>query len=331
MTHRPHDALIKASLGDPKRAAELFRNVLPPGVAAAIDWSTLEAEPGELIDDALGDSHTDLLFSAALVAHRPDERGRRVALYLHCEHMSSPAADVTLRMLEYETRIWRRSWTAHPGAPLPVIVPVLLAQVGGGWTAPRSFDEMFDPAAPRTELAAHLPRFAPIVIDLGHLTDAELHAMSLDAFVKTALWFLRDARDLEQLLASYEHWWPAFCQARAAPHGRYAFRQLIRYIASILPREPFAAFHGKIARHLSNPEETIMLSYADHLRQEGRQETRDDVAGVLRQQLADKFSTIGPAYERRIAEAPMDALLRYLKRVVLADSIAAVFEGEALE
>ena len=49
-----------------------------------------------------------------------------------------------------------------------------------------------------------MPRYSLVIDDLAHRSDADLHQRSLPPLQKLALWLLRDARDPERLLASFD-------------------------------------------------------------------------------------------------------------------------------
>ncbi|MEO6597714.1 MAG: Rpn family recombination-promoting nuclease/putative transposase [Planctomycetota bacterium] len=59
-------ARLKFVFGEPEQMAELLRACLPAAVADAIDWSTLQRVRGSVVDKALGERHTDMLFSARM-------------------------------------------------------------------------------------------------------------------------------------------------------------------------------------------------------------------------------------------------------------------------
>src|SRR5215216_2467534 len=99
------------------------------------------------------------------------------------------------RMLSYQARIWDRFRKEQRGPHLPPVVAVLVSHVPGGWTAPRAFEDLFDPAVMELpELATLVPRFSMIDLDLAHESNDDLAARSLAVVQKLALWLLRDAR-----------------------------------------------------------------------------------------------------------------------------------------
>lgn len=100
VTSNPHDALFKAVFGEPDNARGALRAVVPPALAAAVDWSTLAREPGSFVDDELRECHTDLLFSAQL------RDGGGALVYVLFEHQSTPDPLMAYRLLRYAVRIW---------------------------------------------------------------------------------------------------------------------------------------------------------------------------------------------------------------------------------
>jgi predicted transposase YdaD len=190
MTTRPHDALFKAAFENPQHAAGLFRSVLPSSICAAIEWSTLTHEPGSFVDEQLSDSHSDLLFSARLVG-----TDTPVFFYLLLEHQSTVDPDMPRRMLGYLMSFWERH-RKQCGGPLPIVLPILICHVPGGWTAPTSMQELFEPSLDSiADLARFVPHVCLFVEDLAHLSNEDLRRHALASFPMLALWLLRDARN----------------------------------------------------------------------------------------------------------------------------------------
>ena len=317
MTSRPHDALFKWAFETPEDAAALLRELLPAGIREAIAWDTLDHEPGSFIDRALSDRHNDLLFSARL---RTGEPG---LVFLLLEHQSTEDPAMPQRMLSYQSRIWDRFRKERPGVRLPPIIGVLVSHAPGGWTVARSFEELFDPdvlALPG--LAALMPRFSMIVLDLSGLSDGDLSALPLAAFQKLALWLLRDARDPERLLASFDAWTPVMLEVRRHQSGGDDLAVLFEYMFRVLGPVYWDTLHAKL-HALSSDTEEIAMTIADWLEEKGRTRGRFE---TLRDLLVYKFQTLDAASEARLQAAPPEAIDRYLQRLLTADSLAAVFE-----
>ena len=136
----PHDLFARYTFGHPERAAAELRAVLPAHVVSQVDWSSLRREPGSVVDPELRETESDLLFTARL------RTGRSLLLYVLLEHQSRVDRWMALRMLRYVVRQvehWRQQ---HPESTrLPVIIPLVMYHGrGGGWTAPRRVEELFE-------------------------------------------------------------------------------------------------------------------------------------------------------------------------------------------
>ena len=68
VTPTPHDSLFRAVFASPVHAVGPLRAALPPVLARAIDWSTLDLVSGSFVDDQLRQQHADLLFRCSVRA-----------------------------------------------------------------------------------------------------------------------------------------------------------------------------------------------------------------------------------------------------------------------
>jgi predicted transposase YdaD len=337
MSARPHDALFKWAFETPQDAAALLRELLPPAVRDAIAWETLEGASGSFVDGALADRHGDLLFAARL------RTGPPTPVYLLLEHQSTDDPSMPLRVLAYQIRIWSRFRKEQPGTRLPPIISVLISHARGGWTSARSFEEMLGPdvlAIPG--LAALVPRCSMIVDDLAARSDDDLRARALAPFQQLALWLLRDARDPVRLLDRFDAWSPTILEAGQTRSGLDALAVLIHYLFQVLDPLYFNAVRAKL-HELGARSKEIAVTIAEYLEEQGRQKGREEGrregrqegrqeghlegrVAMLRSLLVYKFQSLDAAAEARLQEATPDALERYLRRALTADSLAVVFE-----
>jgi predicted transposase YdaD len=330
MTSQPHDALFKAAFERPAHAAGLLRQLLPPSLANAIDWSTLALEPGSFVDTALAKSHTDLLFSAKL-------DGKKVLLYVLLEHQSRNDPQMTYRVLRYLMRIWHRHLKEF-GEPLPLIIALIVSHAPGGWTSPVRFHDMISPSPASLEgVETLVPGFTILVEDLAHVTDEELRDWALDAFPELVVRALRDGRNRDRLMRNLDHWGSALSRALAAPSGIEAVSQLFRYITLVCEGLPYEEFRAKLREQLPEAERPAM-TIAEELMQKGREEGRE--AGreegreegraqgqvtLLVKQLTRKFGELPAEYRARLETATSDLLECYAERLLVAGTLAAVF------
>lgn len=286
-----------------------MRSILPESLRQAIDWDTLTHEPGSFIDPDLADSHSDLLFTARLGAHR-------VCLYLLFEHLSTLHPEEPRRVLRYLDGVWEHG--RLPNGRLPIVIPVLVCHAPGGFTAPTQMQALFDPPPDSiADLAPYVPHFCLLVEDLVHVTDEQLRARALAAFPMLALWLLRDARDSKKLLTKLESWADMFRAALSAPSGMQAVAQLLRYVYYVCPKLQYREFRETIHRQLPESEKTVM-TMAEQLIQQGRIE-------ILEQMIQEKFGTLPPALHERLASATEEQAARWCRRVLHADTLDAMF------
>jgi hypothetical protein len=269
------------------------------------------------------DHHGDLLFSARLRTDAAE------LIHVLLEHQSTADPAMPLRTLSYCTRVWNRSRKERPDAWLPPIIAVLVSHVPGGWTTSRSLDDLFDPGVLAIPgLSASIPRSPLIIDDLALLSNDDLQARSLGAFQKLALWLLRDARAPRRLLDNFDTWVDAFAEAERAPAGIDATTTLLTYMFRVIDPAHHDELRVKIHQLGPHAEETAMTIAEQWLEEgiaKGREEGR---IAALRSQLIAKFGsqTLDATYEARLQAATPTAVDHYLQRVLVADSLAAVFE-----
>ena len=318
MTATPHDALFKTIFGKPEDAAGELQHLLPGRIAARIDWASLAPEPGSYVDEQLATQHSDLLFSA-----RSRTSDEPVLVYLLFEHQSTPEPLMALRLLGYMVRIWTRYAKENPGKPLPVIVPAVLAQVPGGWTAATRFADLFAPTAAALSPGV-LPDFTYFVDDLHRVQDQDLQRRALSEQARLGLWLMRDARDTSVLLQALADWAPALEALANGPHGHEALTPLFRYIALVSVDLRLSDFRAKL-RATAPTAEGIAMTLAEQLRSEGlaqgKAEGKAEAVLVL---LRARAVTVPAAAEQRIRACTESELLdRWL---VLAPTVTHVRE-----
>jgi predicted transposase/invertase (TIGR01784 family) len=128
-----------------------------------VDWSSLRLEPGSFGDSQFRRHESDLLFSAPFA-------GSKALIYCLFEHQTREEPTIALRLLRYMVRIWETQLTKEPGKPLPVILPVVLAQSDRAWTTPPAFSALFDvPEALADDARPFLPDFLFRLVELAEI------------------------------------------------------------------------------------------------------------------------------------------------------------------
>ena len=330
VTNIPHDALFKSVFEKPEHAAAELQHVLSGEVVSAIDWSSLALEPGSFVDEKLANRHSDLLFSAAARAS-----GERVLVYLLFEHQSSSDPKMALRLLGYMVRIWNRFSQTHPAEPLPLIIPAVLAQVPGGWSAPTRFSELFATGIGELGRAA-LPDFSFAVDDLHRTTDDDLRRRALADQATLALWLMRDARDGTALLQRIADWADALERLARDPGGQDAIIRLLRYIAHVSDDLHLSQFRD-ILKGRAPATEALTMTIAEQLRAEGRVEGEakgriaERIEGTARSVLmimsARGLHVTEAARQRIETSTDAETLAHWLVRAATAADADDIFEG----
>lgn len=319
-----HDALFKRMFEDPARAAGELRAVLPESILQAVDLASLRHVSESFVDDALADRHVDLLFEGRLATDEP------VLVYFVFEHQSEPHPKMPWRFLVYMVRIWERCTREDPASKLPLIIPLLVHHGEGGWTAPRHLHELVAGTDAFPQMRRFVPQFEILLDDLVHRTDEDLAGRALDDGARLTLWFLRDARDFERMLAHLDVWMDLLA-SRLDPDAPADDRTaLLSYLWESLGRANFEQMKERLVRRVPRTEKT-MESMADYLRREGREAGRQEgleegrqegleegKRETLRRLLELKFGAPSQEIADRITRAAMTELDAFLERFLTA-------------
>jgi predicted transposase/invertase (TIGR01784 family) len=169
----PHDRLFREVGSDKAFATDILRNYLPEDVRGLIDLNNLEIAKDSFIEKELKDYYSDLLYKIRLA-------GKPGYVYLLFEHKSYKDRLAPLQVLEYMPKIWRLHLKQHKKEPLPVIIPMFLYHGQGRWKDTKFSDIMDDSAS---LLAAYVPDFEYVMLDLTQYSDAEIKGAVLSRVV----------------------------------------------------------------------------------------------------------------------------------------------------
>lgn len=317
MSSTPHDDLSQKTLGIPEHAAGELRAVLPRKLVKRVDWSTLRAEPGSFVDAGGPRRHTDLLFSATI-------DGRDARLYVLFEHQSSFDRWMPLRLLVYMSRIWV-SLADERAASLPVIIPVVLYNGEGRWTASTRFSSLLDPGGPPEGARAFIPDFRFVVDDLAAVSEATLLRRPMSALARLTVWAMRSVRhDFERALLDA---WMELLREAGDQAGVEARDQVFVYLSGVDGGDDL--LQAIVARMDDEEREQVMglrKQWEDAAREEGIEQgiergiRRGRVESLL-SQLQLKFGDIGEARREQIAGASLRELERWSQRILDATSL----------
>jgi hypothetical protein len=361
MTPRPHDALFRSAFEAPSAAAALLQELVSAELRDAITWESLRGESGAYIDPTLVDSYSDLLFSARL--RIGDDLPMYLLLeHQSTEDPTMPLRVAAYQIRIWERWLKEHDSVRLP----PMLSVVVSHAPGGWTKPQSFEEMFEPLVMGHPALAFLVPHYSLVVEDLAVRSDDALLARSLPPFQKLTLWALRDARDPVRLLASFDTWASTMLSLLQEPFGRHEFAILVRYLSEVIDPIHWAALHARIrhmsipsippaniatfARLIDDKmykeglqegrQEGLQEGRQEGLqegRQEGLQEGRQEGlqeglqegrAAALRELMLFKFklASLGPQHEARLQGATPEAIDRYLQRVLIADSLAAVFD-----
>lgn len=318
----PHDALFKHVFSQPEHAASELRAVLPAGLAARLDWSSLELEPSSFVDEHLRGRQADLLFSVGC-------QGRAAYLYILFEHQSTSDALMAFRLLRYMTRIWDAFLLANPPAErLPVIIPVVLHHSDRGWRRGTEFSALLDVDPETLSLVAeYAPRFRFVLDDLSGADDEALRGRSLTAVAATGRMLLARGRSGPSLVGDLRRWLDVLGDVAAARNGVEALAAFLEYafrVAEVLPDDL-----RRLALQIGPVAEEAYMTAAQKLTEEsyalGRAEGKaEGKAELLIRQLGLRFGALSAATQEKILHALPERLDVWAERVITGRSLEEI-------
>jgi predicted transposase/invertase (TIGR01784 family) len=260
-----------------QHAASFFRENLPAAVSSAVRWEDLKLLSGSFVDENLRQSESDLLYEVPLLEGADGIEGETsLLIYLLFEHQSTPYRWMPLRLLRYMGRIWQRRIDEQPAASgLPPIIPLVLAQVAGGWKVSPHFHDQFQwPKAPqlRDYLAAHQPQFKHALVDLAGI---DLSALRGSLIARLTLGLLKIRIEGDD--GTCVDWaFPLLAEADRAKTGPDSLLPLYRYLLQVtgLKKEEFRAKLN--ASSLSSDTTQRIMTLADQLISEGMEKGMEE-------------------------------------------------------
>ncbi len=293
--HQPHDKLFAMGFGDPANAAGLLKAQLPNALSALIDWNSLKAESGSFVDPEFRKTQSDLLFSATF-------SGKRCLIYVLFEHQVQEDALMALRLLRYMVNIWWTHHRDHPGQPLPVILPVVLAQNAKVWKAEPRFSNLVDiPEGSGLHVEPYIPDFSFELFQLAEHSFETLPGTPAGILILRVM----KAERLHQLLND-----SIWDETLIKQVPLELFQSLLRYIlAADIDKE---AFKSKVQAIKDPQTKAAAMSLAQQLRQEGRQEGRLEGTVLAYSRLVErKFPTIASQVVPLLTQMNEERLLSF--------------------
>ncbi len=198
---RAHDLSFKQLFARPELVADLLRSYGDRHITKRLDLGTLERCNGSYVSPDLRERRTDMIWR---VRTRDQEW---IYVYLLLEFQSRVDRFMAVRVLNYISLMWQdlidQKKLLEDGR-LPPVLPLVLYNGSGTWTAPCSLRQLISPALPL--LNPLQPDCSFLLLDAHRLpTAAGLRARSLSAAIM-ALEQSRDDNERERIVMTINSW-----------------------------------------------------------------------------------------------------------------------------
>jgi hypothetical protein len=311
-----HDGMFKSVFSDPVLAADELMAVLPPALAASIDWPALAPAPASFVDAVFRQRAADLVFQGRF------HDGGALLLWFLLEHQTTEDWWMLPRVIDIEGKMWQSWRRLHPeSSHLPVIVPVVVYHGARPWRAPTDMHELYAlPDALRAVLGAHALSCVLIVDDLCAAPDDALRSRRMDAYARLCLFAMARAA-AEDFLDRLEDWRAELVQVFAASDPQRA-AMFLRYTYRVHRHTDPAMSRARIAAMIGPEHEDTMQSIAEHLIEKGVHKER---RSMLLRLLGRRFGAASAQIAARVEGASLAELERWFDRAIDAASLDDVF------
>ncbi|WP_338834358.1 Recombination-promoting nuclease RpnD [Moorella humiferrea] len=169
--HHPHDKGYRQLLADKRVFLELLKTFVREKWVEAIDADDLILVNKSYVLQDFSEKEADIVY-------RLKTRDKNVIFYVLLELQSTVDYLIPFRLLLYMVEIWREIYNNTPQYEreskhfrLPPIIPAVLYNGAGSWTAALSFREMLDSYQ---DFSGHLLDFRYLLFDINRYREEEL-------------------------------------------------------------------------------------------------------------------------------------------------------------
>ena len=305
----PHDKFFKEVFSHKDAATDLLSNYLPEPLLKLIDLEKLDIVKDSFIEKELKEFYSDLLYKISL-AENP------AYLYILFEHKSYPYKLTALQLLEYMTKIRRLHLNQNPKQKLPVIIPFVVYHGVETWSYGTRFSDLLH--VPDKALVEYVPDFSFIFHDLSGYSDEQIKGIVVSRvgllvmkhiFSDTLPEILRHVMKLLTALSNRQ---------RALDY----VATIIRYVLNASEAVDLDTMKGIIEQSNFHEEEGNLMTIAEKLRMEGRQEGLHDAEESVVDVLEARFAFVPQNVIEKVKGIGEIALLKQLhKKAVVVEGI----------
>jgi hypothetical protein len=195
-----HDASYKLLFSHARMVEDLLHGFVHEAWVGDVDWTTLERVNDSQISDDLRSRQDDLVWR---VRWGPDW----LYVYLLLEFQSTVDAYMAIRVLVYVGLLYQaliRSGQLPPSGKLPPVVPIVLYNGRGRWTASQTVEDVVETLP--SSLASYCPRLRYVLLDEGRYTERELAPLHNLVAALCRLENSREPEDIQRVLGALIDW-----------------------------------------------------------------------------------------------------------------------------
>ncbi len=276
----PHDGVFRAYLENNEVAGSFIREYVSKEITRHMDFDTLEICKDTFIDKKLARYFSDVLYQIQY-------KGKPLLLYFLFEHKSVQERFISFQLLKYIVKIWEQYQKQHKEARyLPVIIPLVIYHGRKKWSLEENFISLFEETG---GLEHYVPDFKYDLYDFSHIPDEKIKGAVLLRVILLTLKYAFDPR-LEDKLGEILK---LFDQLSDKTQASEYLEALLRYLFDTRDFTP-EHIRETVTKAIKEGG-TIMTTYNERLRQEGRQEgiqkeRKDWQYNVLRNSLSKGLS-----------------------------------------
>ena len=318
----PHDGSYRRLFSHARMVEDLLRRYVGQAWISRLDFSTLELVPAHYVSDELQQRESDVVWRL-----RYGPAGEWFYVYILIEFQSQVARFMAVRvlayiMLLYQDLIQNKGLTRS--RRLPPVVPIVLYNGLRPWTAPLQLEKLIEPILGEESF---LPRFEYLVVDEGRLPREKLEPLDNPV---AGVFQLEQSTGVEEIRRIID----TLIDVLDDPELRELRRDMATWIRrAVLParlpgvevpeiRDLQEAKIMLAERAATWPQQWMAEGY-DSGRKSGRLEGQRVALAAL---IEEKFGAPEPRFEKLIAEASEDQLLRWLKAIVKTTTLDEVFQ-----
>lgn len=262
----PHDQFFRTSLANKQVAQEFLQTWLPKILAKNVNFDILEPQNRSFVDDIRKESMVDVLFKTKI-------KERDAYLYLLLEHQSTPDPLMPFRVLKYLCNVMDRHLKIHKTNKLPLVYPMVVYHGKQEYNYSNNIDDLVD--APKELVQEYFLKPFQLV-DLRKIDDLSLQQQTWSGVMAFALKHIFARNILPHLEDMIE-----LLQKVVLKGGQDYIEIVLEYLLSGGESSDLIDLFKLIDAEQSPEIGDKIMTIAELLRQEGRQEGKQEVAARM--------------------------------------------------